>query len=124
MLYRFDLYTLDVAARELRRAGQTIRIERQVFSVLLYLIQQRARVVSRRELTEQLWPGTRVSEGALTYSVAALRRALGDRGREQRVVRTYHRYGYRFIAKLSEPSSPHASDWYGDDALERESFPG
>src|SRR5688572_22371023 len=102
MHYRFDLYTLDVAARELRRAGQAVRIERQVFSLLLYLIEQRRRVVPRSELLHHLWEEARGSEGALTYSIAALRRATGDAGRDQRVVRTYHGVGYRFVAQLAE----------------------
>jgi DNA-binding winged helix-turn-helix (wHTH) protein len=125
MQYRFDLYTLDVATRELRRAGAAVRIERQVFSLLLYLIEQRARVVPRCELLEQLWDEQRVSEGALTYSVAALRRATGDDGHAQRVVRTVHGVGYRFVAGLVDPTHLRMHEWYGDDALgERESFPG
>jgi DNA-binding winged helix-turn-helix (wHTH) protein len=125
MQYRFDRYTLDVAARELRCAGEAVRIERQVFSLLHYLIEHRARVVPRGELLDQLWEGAHVSEGALTYSIAALRRATGDDGHAQRVVRTHHGLGYRFVARLAEPAHTRMHEWYEDDALEeRESFPG
>ena len=55
-------------------------------------------MVPRSELLRELWEDARGSEGALTYSVAALRRATGDDGREQRVVRTHHGVGYRFVA--------------------------
>ena len=126
MIYSFDACTLDVAGHELSRAGRRVPVERQVFSVLLYLIQQRARVVPKRELLDRLWEGTCVSEAALSYSIAALRRATGDDGRAQRIVRTHHRVGYRFVAQVSEHTSPRKSEWRGGErtAGERESSPG
>jgi DNA-binding winged helix-turn-helix (wHTH) protein len=125
MIYVFDACTLDVAGRELWRAGRSVRLERQVFSVLVYLLQQRARVVPKRELLDRLWEGTCVSEAALSYSIAALRRATGDDGREQRIVRTHHRVGYRFVAQVSEHTGLDLPEWRGDNAAEpRDSSPG
>jgi DNA-binding winged helix-turn-helix (wHTH) protein len=100
MIYQFDACVLDVAGRELKRDGEPVRLERQVFAVLLYLIEHRKRVVPKHELLDRLWQGTCVSEAALGYSIAALRRATGDDGREQRIVKTHHRFGYRFVAEL------------------------
>jgi DNA-binding winged helix-turn-helix (wHTH) protein len=110
MIYRFDACVLDVEGRELLRDGDPVRLERQVFAVLLYLIEQRQRVVPKRELLDRLWQGTCVSESALGYSIAALRRATGDDGREQRIVKTHHRFGYRFVALLRESGEARTED--------------
>ncbi|MFM2415870.1 MAG: hypothetical protein RL385_593 [Pseudomonadota bacterium] len=108
MRYAFNSCELDVPGRELKRLGQHVPIECQVFRVLVYLIEQRARVVPKRELLDALWSGAHVTESALGYSIAALRRATGDDGKRQAVVRTHHRVGYRFVAELAPgmPASP------------------
>jgi DNA-binding winged helix-turn-helix (wHTH) protein/predicted ATPase len=93
---------LDLQRYELRYAGKLVKLEPQVFNVLVYLIQQRDRVVTKEELLEQLWPGRFVSEATLTSRVMAARRAVGDRGREQRLIQTVHGRGYRFIAAVEE----------------------
>ncbi|MFM2418459.1 MAG: hypothetical protein RL385_3182, partial [Pseudomonadota bacterium] len=109
MRYAFNSCELDVPGRELKRSGQHIPIESQVFRVLVYLIEQRARVVPKRELLDALWAGAHVTESALGYSIAALRRATGDDGKRQSVVRTHHRVGYRFVAELA-PAKPGTSE--------------
>jgi DNA-binding winged helix-turn-helix (wHTH) protein len=105
MLYSFDEYELDLQRYELRYAGKRVKLEPQVFNVLVYLIQQRDRVVTKEELLEQLWPGRFVSEASLTSRLMAARRAIGDRGREQRLIQTVHGRGYRFIAPMEERST-------------------
>ena len=71
-----------------------------MFEVVRYLVEHRDRMVPKEELLEQVW-GTRfVSESALTSRIKAARRALGDDGREQRIIRTVHGRGYRFVAPL------------------------
>src|SRR5918999_3776386 len=106
MIYIFaDDYELDPPRYELRYAGKLVKLEPQVFNVLVYLIQHRDRVVSKDELLEQLWPGRFVSEATLTSRVMAARRAVGDRGREQRLIQTVHGRGYRFIAAVEEPTT-------------------
>ena len=108
MIYYFEDYTLDLQRYELRYAGKLVKLEPQVFDVLAYLIQHHDRVVSKDELLEQLWPGRVVSETTLTSRLMAARRAVGDRGREQRVIQTLHGRGYRFIADVTLADRPPA----------------
>jgi DNA-binding winged helix-turn-helix (wHTH) protein len=70
--------------------------------VLVYLIQHRHRIVTKDELVEHVWAGRLVSEATLTSRMMAARRAVGDRGREQRVIQTWHGRGYRFIVAVEE----------------------
>jgi DNA-binding winged helix-turn-helix (wHTH) protein/predicted ATPase len=103
MIYAFDDdYELDLLRYELRYAGKRVKLEPQVFNVLAYLIQHRDRVVTKEELLEQLWPGRFISEATLTSRLMTARRAIGDRGREQRLIQTVHRRGYRFMAPVEE----------------------
>jgi predicted ATPase/DNA-binding winged helix-turn-helix (wHTH) protein len=105
MIYAFEEYELDGDLYELRYAGKLVRLEPQVFNVLAYLIQHRDRLVTKEELLEQLWPGRFVSEATLTSRLTAARRAVGDRGRAQRVIQTIHGRGYRFILPVEELSA-------------------
>jgi DNA-binding winged helix-turn-helix (wHTH) protein len=102
MIYAFEEYELDVPRYELRYAGKLVKLEPQVFNVLAYLIDHRDRVVTKDELLEQLWPGRFVSETTLTSRLKSVRRAIGDRGRAQRLIQTVHGRGYRFIASVEE----------------------
>jgi DNA-binding winged helix-turn-helix (wHTH) protein/predicted ATPase len=102
MIYSFEAYELDLQRYELRSAGKLIKLEPQVFNVLVYLIQHRDRVVTKDELVEHIWSGRLVSEATLTSRVMAVRRAIGDRGREQRLIQTLHGRGYRFLAEVKE----------------------
>jgi DNA-binding winged helix-turn-helix (wHTH) protein/predicted ATPase len=99
-------YTLDPQRYELRRAGEPIKLEPQVFNVLLYLVQHRERVVTKEELLERLWTGRVVGDATLTSRIKAVRRAVGDGGRQQRVIQTSHGRGYRFIATVIECQTP------------------
>jgi DNA-binding winged helix-turn-helix (wHTH) protein len=97
MALRFGQIEVDLDAFEVRRSGEAVHVEPQVFDVLRYLVEHRDRLVLKEELIEEVW-GTRfVSESALTSRIKAARRALGDDGREQRMIRTVHGRGYRFI---------------------------
>jgi DNA-binding winged helix-turn-helix (wHTH) protein len=87
---------------ELRRAGQIIDMEPQVFDVLAYLMRHRERVVPKTELLDQIWGNRFVSESALSSRVKSARRAVGDTGRDQRVIKTIYGRGYRFVAEVSE----------------------
>jgi len=99
---------LDLDRYELRRAGLLVPIEPQVFDVLMHLASHPARVVSKEELLDTVWGDRFVSESALTSRIKAARRAVGDDGASQRVIRTLHGRGYRFIADVQElaPSGP------------------
>ncbi len=102
MLYRFATCELDEQLYQLRRAGKSVEIEPRVFDVLAYLLHNRARVVSKDELLEKLWPEQVVSETALTRCIVAARKAVGDDGTKQEVIETQHGRGYRFVATVSE----------------------
>ena len=102
MLYHFATCELDEQLYQLRRAGKSVEIEPRVFDVLAYLLHNRARVVSKDELLEKLWPEQVVSETALTRCIVAARKAVGDDGTKQQVVETQHGRGYRFVATVSQ----------------------
>ncbi|MEM8767450.1 MAG: winged helix-turn-helix domain-containing protein [Pseudomonadota bacterium] len=109
--FRFEQFEVDVAGFELRASGAPISIEPQVFSLLVYLIEHRDRVVSKSELLDELWGHRFVSDAALSTQLRSLRKVLGDSGTEQRYLRTIRGRGYRFIGALktevtSRPSHP------------------
>ena len=105
MIYRFGNCILDEERYELCRAGTVVAIEPRVFQVLLYLIQHQDCVVTRDELLEHCWPGTFVSESALTRCLARVRKAVGDHRGGPPLIKTVHGQGYRFVAPLLAASS-------------------
>jgi DNA-binding winged helix-turn-helix (wHTH) protein len=100
MRYRFGDYVLDTQRHEPHHAGVPIQLRRKVFQVLVYLLVHRDRVVSKQELLARLWPDQFVGEAALTSCIQALRRALGERGRTPRYLRTLQSQGYRFMGAV------------------------
>jgi DNA-binding winged helix-turn-helix (wHTH) protein/pimeloyl-ACP methyl ester carboxylesterase len=86
--------------RELHRTGTITHIEPQVFDVLVHLVRHRDRVVSKDELIRAVWQGRSISDEALTSRVSAARRAIGDSGAEQRLIRTIPRRGFRFVGDV------------------------
>jgi DNA-binding winged helix-turn-helix (wHTH) protein/pimeloyl-ACP methyl ester carboxylesterase len=102
MRYAFEDCQLDTDGFELRRAGEPVKVEPQVFEVLAHLVRHRDRVVSKEELLDEVWGDRFVSESALTSRLKAARRALGDDGQMQRCIRTVHGRGYRFVAPIDE----------------------
>jgi len=106
MLYSFEEWELDIERYELRRNGQPIKLEPQVFSVLAYLVEHRDRVLSKQELLSHLWPGQYIGDSALERCVMAARKAVGDSGGKQRVIKTFHRRGYRFVLPVAELLPP------------------
>jgi DNA-binding winged helix-turn-helix (wHTH) protein/tetratricopeptide (TPR) repeat protein len=105
---RFGETEVDVRALEVRRGGAVQPVEPQVFDVLVHLIRHRDQVVSKEQLLDAVWRSRFVSESALTSRIKAARRAVGDNGRDQRIIRTYHGRGYRFVAEV-EPEPPAAA---------------
>ena len=97
-----DGYELDVEAFELRHNGEPVAVEPQVFDVLAYLVERRDRVVTKEEMLDNIWGDRFVSESALTSRLKSARRAVGDDGRAQAVIRTVHGRGYRFVAEVRE----------------------
>ncbi len=100
MLLVFDDCVLDLDRRELRRAEVAVAIPPKVFDLLAYLACQRERVVSRTDLIDSVWDGRIVSESTLASHINAVRKAVGDDGQQQRVIRTMARKGFRFTATV------------------------
>jgi DNA-binding winged helix-turn-helix (wHTH) protein/class 3 adenylate cyclase len=100
MRYRFGSHVLDTRTVELSVDGTVVDLEPQVFSVLCHLVENRDRVVPKEELLDTVWGSRFVSESALTTRIKQIRRAVGDTGKDQHVVRTVHGRGYRFVAPL------------------------
>src|SRR5262245_51314662 len=106
MVFVFGECTLDVDRRELRRAGVVRPLEPKVFTVLVHLLTQRHRAVTKDELLATGWPGEFVTEAALTRCLKVLRRTVGDDGGRQHIIQTVRGYGYRFVAIVETPSTP------------------
>ena len=100
--FSFGNYALDVDRRELRRGSEQISVGPQVFDLLVYLVKNRERVVSKDDLIESVWGGRIVSESTLTSHINAVRKAVGDSGEEQNLIRTIARKGFRFVGDISE----------------------
>jgi DNA-binding winged helix-turn-helix (wHTH) protein len=92
----FSHWTLDLCSCELRRGGVPVQLRRQLRDVLCHLARNRHRVVTRDELRAEVWRGVHVTTAAVYQAVKDLRRALGDDGRGQAIIRTVRGRGYRF----------------------------
>ena len=101
MRFHFENQRLDAERRELVCAGESVPIEPQVFDVLLYLLKHRDRVVGKDELFDNVWDGRIVSESTLTSRINAVRRAINDTGKDQRLLRTVARKGFRFVGEVT-----------------------
>jgi TolB-like protein/Tfp pilus assembly protein PilF len=101
----FDDCVLDLDRRELLRASRVVATAPQVFDLLVYLAENRERVVSRDDLINAIWAGRIVSESTVASHINAARKAVGDSGEQQRVIRTFARKGFRFAAEVREDKS-------------------
>ena len=104
----FEAYALDTGTRELRRGGELVALEPQVFDLLVYLIENRERVVSKDDLIASVWQGRIVSDSTLTSRINAARKAVGDSGEQQSLIRTVARKGIRFVGELRDTARPEA----------------
>ena len=102
MIYAFDRFRVDTERLELTCDGATAAVQPQVFSLLVFLIENSARVVSKDEIIETVWQGRIVGDGTLNARINALRRALGDDGASQAMIRTFPRQGFRFVGELQQ----------------------
>jgi pimeloyl-ACP methyl ester carboxylesterase/DNA-binding winged helix-turn-helix (wHTH) protein len=109
MLYFFENFALDSERLELRAAGAVVSVEPQVFDLLLYLIENRQRVVSKDDLIASVWGGRVVSDSTLDSRVNAARKALGDSGKQQRFIRTMARKGIRFVGEVIQKTNDAAT---------------
>ena len=102
MLHHFAGFSVDTDTRQLLKGGREVHLSPKAFDLLLLLIAERPRALSKTELQEQLWPTTFVGETNLATLVAEIRRAFGESAQGARMVRTVHRFGYRFVADVSD----------------------
>lgn len=110
LLYSFGAYGLDTGTRELKRGAELVAIEPQVFDLLVFLIENRDRVVSKDDLISSVWAGRIVSDSTLTSRINSARKAIGDSGEQQNLIRTAARKGFRFVGALrDEPPLPPTS---------------
>ncbi len=105
MQFHFADHVLDVERRELKRGSALIAVEPQVFDLLVYLLRNRDRVVSKDDLIAAVWGGRIVSDSTLTSRINAARKAVGDSGERQAVIRTIARKGIRFVGEVSEQTA-------------------
>ena len=107
MPFQFEDYRLDPGRRELSRGPELVAVGPQVFDVLAYLVTNRAQVVSKDQLLDAVWGGRIVSESTLASHINAVRKAIGDSGEKQRLVKTVARKGFRFVGEVREaPEEP------------------
>ena len=102
MRFLFGEYAMDTDRRELLRTGEAVHVEPQVFDLILHLVRNRDRVVSKDDLLANVWGGRIVSESTLSNRINAARRALGDSGDEQKFIKTIARRGLRFVGEVGE----------------------
>lgn len=103
MIYRFGDCELDLELYELRRDGRRCKVEPQVFDLLVFLVRNADRVVTKDEVIDEIWQGRIVTEATISTCLKAARQAVGDDGRAQRLIKTVHGRGFRFVAELEKP---------------------
>jgi TolB-like protein len=118
----FAGHVLDTDTRELRRGARTIGVEPQVFDLLVHLVQNHDRVVSKDDLIASVWGGRIISDSTLTSRINAARKAIGDSGKEQKLIRTVARKGFRFVGPVQAQANANlrtpAGVWPPDPARE------
>ena len=114
MQFLFEDHVLDTDRRELRRGAEPVAVEPQVFDLLIYLVQNRDRVVSKDDLIASVRGGRIVTDSTLTSRINAARRAIGDSGEAQKLIRTIARKGLRFVGAVATDAVPS-----GDAAAEK-----
>jgi DNA-binding winged helix-turn-helix (wHTH) protein/pimeloyl-ACP methyl ester carboxylesterase len=110
--YTFENYAIDLERVELRKDNTNVEVEPQVFDLLAFLIAHRDRVVTQDEIFDAVWNGRIVSMSTLTSRINAARSAVNDNGKDQRLIKTVPRRGYRFVGRVDEllPEEPKPQD--------------
>jgi len=100
-IFQFGEFHVDPLARTLRRGEETVTLNRRAFDVLLYLVQNPGRVLSREELLRNVWPDTFVDENSLAQSVSVLRRAIEEKPGDNSYLVTLPGRGYQFVSPVT-----------------------
>jgi TolB-like protein/Tfp pilus assembly protein PilF len=107
-LFQFNNFVLDTDRRELRGGGGVIHVEPQVFDLLLHFARNANRVISKDELIEHVWKGRIVSDAALNSRINSARKAIGESGENQTLIKTVPRHGFMFAAEVATPAPTQA----------------
>ena len=105
MKYFFNNYELDIRSQELKQNDNRVKVEPQVFDLLVYMIQNRGKLIDHQELIESIWKGRIVSDSAIAARISAARKAVGDNGKDQRVIKTVPRKGFKFLPTVETTQS-------------------
>ena len=106
MRIRFGPFVVDCDTRQLMQEGREIHLAPKAFELLVMLLSDRPKVLSKEVLQQRLWPETFVAEANLSNLVAEIRDALGDRARAPRFIRTAHGFGYAFSGEAISERRP------------------
>jgi TolB-like protein len=124
MIFSFGEWELDTELYELRRDSRPCKVEPRVFDLLLFLVRNNDRVVSRDEIVDEIWNGRIVGEATISTCLKAARQAVGDDGRSQRLIRTVHGRGFRFVGDISVADAPAPAKPDDGSATDTGSAPG
>src|SRR6476620_6917374 len=100
--FLFDDVRIEPTTFRAFKAGRVISLEPKALKLLLFLIENRGRLIEKDEILDAVWSGTHVTENALTREIGKLRKSLGDDPKAPKYIETVHTRGYRFIAELAE----------------------
>src|SRR5262247_2559448 len=120
-VFLFDDVEVEPQTLNVLKAGRELAIEPKAFKVLLFLIENRGRLIEKDELLDALWKDTHVTENALTREIARLRKVLGDDPKQARYIQTVHTRGYRFIAHVQVMNGDKRN---GHESVELETLAG
>src|ERR1700733_4266396 len=101
-LYRFESYLLDQRKRALSQDGSSVPLTPKAFDVLLFLVQNPNRLITKEELVSAVWAGSFVEDGNLTQNIFLLRKALAQKSEDSGLILTIPRKGYQFAADVAE----------------------
>src|SRR3979490_3299509 len=118
MTLSFGDCEINLERRELWRAKRPVHVQPQVFDLLVYLVQNRDRVASKDDLIASVWSGRIVSDSTLTSRINAARKAVGDSGKDQRLIRTIPRRGFRFVGAVHVQPDDSRSTYGTEPGLE------
>ena len=97
MRYRFGEFEIDLHSQELLRLGQPLRIEPQVYALIAHFVMNPGKLIDQNELVQAVWQGRIVSDSAIAARISAARKAIGDSGKAQRLIKTIPRRGFKFL---------------------------
>ncbi|MCA8882163.1 MAG: transcriptional regulator, partial [Rhodobacteraceae bacterium] len=106
MQYLFNGFTLDLSRGELVHDGDAIAVEPRAFALVVYLVENADRLISKDELVEKLWEGRIVTDAAISTLIKSARKVLGDSGQTQKYIRTVHGRGFRFVGSAALGTAP------------------